>query len=39
MVWQGDQNGPPPVRGYATPIHALEWRARNASFSDLAMRW
>jgi putative ABC transport system permease protein len=37
MVWQGDKNGPPPVRGYATPIHALEWRARNASFSDLAV--
>ena len=37
MVWQGDKNGPPPVRGYATPIHALEWRARNASFGDLAV--
>ena len=37
MVWQGDKSGPLPVRGYATPIHALEWRTRNASFSDLAV--
>ena len=37
MVWQGDKNRPAPVRGFATPIHAIEWRARNASFTDIAI--